>query len=382
MNNRPTFDTIQSGQDLLEAMPEVWAALQQKVQRMMKQLKGKTPHAADHQVYDDSQLDWWTSGFWPGTLWLLYDMTGDPQYREEAQDWDVRLEQCFLRESRFHHDVGFQFLLTAVMKHRLTDDQEARRRALHAANFLAGRFNLAGNFIRAQNEGKVGGSIIDSAMNLSLLFWASEEAEDPRYRHIALAHAQTILARFIREDGSVRHIVKFDPATGEVLEALGGQGYSPDSSWSRGQAWALYGLANVYRNTGDRVYLDAARKVANYFIAASQEETIPAWDFRVPDSANEPRDTSAAAIAASGLLNIASQLPEPEGRMYRFAALKLLAALTSGYAAWDEPEFEGILRGGTGNKPIMQNVDAALIYGDYYYVEALAKLQGWNRHLF
>nr|WP_081666944.1 glycoside hydrolase family 88 protein [Paenibacillus pinihumi] len=349
---------------------------------MIVQLKGKTPHATKNGVYDNIRNDWWTSGFWPGMLWICYDISGKPVYRDEAAEWDIRLEQCFIGESRLHHDVGFQFLLTAVLKYKITGDEDARRRGLQAANFLAGRFNIAGNFIRAQNDDKIGRAIIDSAMNLSILFWASQETGDPRFSHIARAHAETILTRFIREDGSVRHIVRFDPFTGEFAEALGGQGYGPDSSWTRGQAWAIYGLANIYRFTGERIYLDACRKVADYFITALSEDSVTVWDFRVPEPEMEPKDTSASSIAASGLLELAMHLPEAEGRVYKSAALKMLTALTNDYAVWDDPEYEGILRGGTGHKPEMKDVDVSLIYGDYFYVEAIAKLKGWNRQIF
>ncbi|WP_170143712.1 glycoside hydrolase family 88 protein [Paenibacillus flagellatus] len=360
----------------------IWADVRRKTDRMVGRLRGKSPHKTTDGVYDDMRLDWWTSGFWPGLLWIMHDMTGDETYRREAWEWDARIERCFVTESNLHHDVGFQFLPTAVIKHRLTGDKDGLRRGIAAANFLAGRFNIAGRFLRAWNQDKLGWAIVDSSMNLSLLFWAAEATGDPRFRHIACAHADTVLRHFIREDGSVVHIASFDPHTGEFLESLGGQGCGPDSAWSRGQAWALYGMANTYRYTGDIRYLRAAQRVAHYFLAATGDDPVPLWDFRVPDPAGEPRDTSAGACAASGLLEIASHLPPEEGRLYTSAAERLVLALTERYASFDDPAEEGILREGTGHKPAGQNVNVSLIYGDFFYVETLAKLRGWRHRIF
>lgn len=359
-----------------------WELIGKKMEHMLVQIKDKSPHTSVSGVYDDMSLDWWTSGFWPGMLWILFDMTKDGKYKEAAWDWDERIEQYFVKESSLHHDVGFQFMPTAVIKYKITGDKDARRRGLEAANFLAGRFNMAGNFIRAWNQNKTGWAIIDSSMNLSLLFWAAEELGDPRFAHIAKAHADTVLRNFIREDGSVKHIVSFDPVTGQEIEAIGGQGYGPSSAWSRGQSWAIHGMANTYKFTGDIRYLRAAQKVAHYFIACLAEDFVPHWDFRVPSLEGEPRDTSAAACAASGLLEIAAALPEEEGRIYRTWAVKILKSLTEKYSTFSKPEYEGILLEGTGHKPAGGNINVSLIYGDYYYVEAIAKLRGWERRIF
>ncbi|WP_159888473.1 glycoside hydrolase family 88 protein [Paenibacillus puerhi] len=369
---------------LEDILPEVWTALREKVDRMIVQLGDKSPHVAkDDGIYDDMRLDWWTSGFWPGILWIMHEMTGEARYKDAAWGWDEKLEQKMGMDNNFHHDVGFQFLPTAVIKYKLTQDADARRRGLQAANFLAGRFNLKGSFLRAWNQEKTGWSIVDSSMNLSLLFWAAEEIGDPRFDHIGRAHADTVAGKFIREDGSVNHILSFDPQTGELIESLGGQGAGPDSAWSRGAAWALHGMANTYRYTGDVQYLHAAQRVAHYFLACLPEDAVPHWDFR-PEGGleGEPRDTSAASCAASGLLELAEALPGAEGQLYAQAARRILLSLTRSYATWDLPVHEAILLEGTGHKPAGQNVNVSLIYGDYYYVEALAKLMGWKTRIF
>ncbi|OCT14653.1 glycosyl hydrolase [Paenibacillus pectinilyticus] len=362
-------------------MTTLWSQLQSKVDRMIEQIGTKSPHVEKEGIYDDARLDWWTSGFWPGILWIMYDVTKDEKYRQQAWKWDINIEACFLQENNFHHDVGFQFLPTAVAKYLMTGDKDGRRRGLQAANFLAGRFNQAGQFLRAWNQDKHGWAIIDSCMNLSILLWAAKETEDTRFTQVAMAHADTVLAHFIRKDGSVRHIVSFDPVSGAFIEALGGQGFSPTSSWSRGQSWALHGLANVYRYTGEERYLEAAKRVAHYFMANTTVDPIPLWDFRTGDDADLLKDTSAAACAASGLLEIADLVPVDEAGLYRKQAIRMIEALTRDYADF-AGERESILREGTGHKPVGQNVNVGLIYGDYYYVEAVAKLREWTTRIF
>lgn len=363
----------------------IWQKVEAKVDRMMELIGDKSPHVAFADgKYDNQRIDWWTSGFWPGLLWIMHDRTGRDAYKEAAWKWDERLERQMIEENAFDHDVGFHFLPTAVLKYMITGDKAGRRRGLFAANFMAGRFNLNGRFIRAWNgEDKTGWSIIDTSMNLSLLFWASEESGDPRYAQIARAHADTVVEHFIRADGSVRHIVSFDPVSGEFIESLGGQGFGPDSAWSRGAAWALYGMANTYRFTGDKKYLEASRRVAHFFLANLPEDHVPHWDFRAASELDgEPRDSSAGAIAASGLVELAAHLPGTEGRLYARAAERILTSMYEKYGTWDNDHHEGMFLHGTGHKPAGQNVDVSLIYGDYFFVEAVAKLLGWGKRVF
>lgn len=362
----------------------VWDELQTKVDGMIADIGDKIPHVARADGhYDHMPLDWWTSGFWPGLLWILHDVTGKAHYLEAARPWDERLERLFVVENDLYHDVGFQFLPTAVAKYKITGDRDGRRRGLSAANFLAGRYNPAGRFIRAWNgDHQAGWAIIDCCMNLSLLYWASEESGDPRFAHIATAHAETALAHFLRPDGSNNHIVCFDPLTGEVERVDGGQGYAPESAWSRGQAWALYGMTNIYKYTRDVRFLEAAQRSAYHFIASLPEDGVPYWDFRLPGFDGQPRDTSAGAIAASGLLDLAELTPPAAGARFRKAAVDMLEAMTERYATFGRDGFHAILTGGTGHVPENKNIDVSLIYGDYYYVEAVAKLVGWERRFF
>ncbi|MEK5417418.1 glycoside hydrolase family 88 protein [Paenibacillus sp. FSL L8-0708] len=361
---------------------EIMGRLDTKVERMVEQIGDKCPHFAGKDgKFDDIGSDWWTTGFWPGLLWIMHDMTGKDLYKEAAWHWDGTLEEWFVKPTvEMHHDVGFQFLPTAVIKHTITGDEDALRRGIEAANFLAARYNPVGKFIRAWNEDKYGWVIIDCMLNISLLFWASKVTGDPRYKHIAISHAETTMQYGIREDGSTKHIISFDAETGAYLENFGGQGYSAESSWSRGTAWGLYGFINTYRHTGDERFLNTAKRIAHYFISALPEDQVPYWDFRLEDDTRMFRDSSAASIAASGLLELADIVPLGEKSLYANAAERILRSLTENYATWELPEHEAILLHGTGSGDSF--IDVSLIYGDYYYIEAIAKLNGWKHRIF
>ncbi len=245
-----------------------------------------------------------------------------------------------------------------------------------------GRFNVNGNFIRAWNpwtegEDNSGVAIIDCMMNLPLLYWASEETGDPRFQGVAKKHADMVLNHFVRSDGAVHHIVRFDPESGERIEAMGGQGYGPDSAWSRGNAWAIYGLTLSYEYTGEAKYLEAAKRVAHFFISHLPEDYVPNWDFLLPEDVDTPRDSSAGAIAASGLLLLAEKVSAPESPIYHRAGEKILESLLKIMAigkGWKRDWFYM-------EQAISQNrsyLDNPLIYGDYYFVEGLARLKGYK----
>lgn len=324
----------------------------------------------------DDGLNWWTNGFWGGIQWLLYQDTKEEVYAETARISEYKMEACLEQFYGIHHDVGFMFLPTAVADYRLTGNAHSRRTALHAANLLAGRFNPAGRFIRAWNDAedadRRGWAIIDCMMNIALLYWASEETRDPRFRQIAMMHADTVMEHFIRPDGSVKHIVEFDPETGAELRSHGGQGYAEGSSWVRGQGWAVYGFMISYRHTGKQEYLDTAKRAAHYCMANLPESGILPVDFRQPA---EPayEDCCGACVIAGGLLEIAECVPKTEREMYRRAAVKLLKAIDENRADWTE-----------GCDAIVQNCSGAyhdsshhmtMTYADYYFMEAVYKLK-------
>ncbi|QNK58216.1 glycoside hydrolase family 88 protein [Paenibacillus sp. PAMC21692] len=366
---------------------DAWRRTAGKIKAMSETIGVGFPHASLAGKYDRTAASAWTSGFWPGLLWLAYREEGDESLKRLAQTCEAAQDEALDEFAKLHHDVGFMWCLSAVASYKLTGDEQSKQRALKAASILAGRFNPQGNFIRAWNsyvwrneKHNEGWAIIDCMMNISLLFWATEETGDARYRHIAVRHADTVLGQFIRPDGSVHHIVCFNAETGERESALGGQGYSPDSAWARGVSWAIYGMAICYRYTGQERYLRASQQTAHYFMANLPEDGIPYWDFRLPDYTDAPRDASAAAIAASGMLLLARLLPADQGGMYERCALRLLQAIDTQCAAYGA-EDEAIVRHATGNFPTGKNIDTPLIYGDYFYAEALTGLLG-SRQLF
>lgn len=332
------------------------------------------PHVCKEREYDEERAKWWTNGFWPGILWMAYQQTKDEKFASLAAETENKMAYVLDEYYNIDHDAGFIWLLSAGADYRLTGSEESKRRCMKAAAYLASRFNIKGNFIQAWNW-ENGWAIIDCTMNLSLLFWASEMTKNPIFKHIAMAHADTVIKYFVRPDGSVNHVLSFDPETGEFLESIQGQAASPTSAWSRGTSWAVYGLPLVYRYTRKQEYLDAAKKVASFFLANLPEDYVAHWDFRVPRTPETPRDTSAAACAACGLLELSEFVPECEKQFYIDSAYKIVKSLTDNYSNLDNDK-QCILNGGTGDFPKDLNVNVGLIYGDYFYMEAVSRLMG------
>lgn len=357
-------------------LEETWEQNVRKLKQASLRIGSGFPHGSHDGQYQLMKPDYWTAGFWPGMLWLVYRDSRDEELRRLAEECEAKLDPVLHGFLELSHDTGFMWTLTAIADHTVTGSSASRDRALTAASHLAGRFNLQGRFIRAwNNPERIGWAIIDCMMNLPLLYWASAETGDPRFGHIARAHAETALKHLIREDGSAYHVVMFDPATGERKGYLGGQGYAADSAWARGAAWGLYGSALSYLHTRDPLFLDAAERAADFFLGHLPEDKVPYWDFRLPSTDGAPRDSSAAAIAATGLLDLAAVTSGSTSDRYRSGALAILQSLSSPLYAGGDNE-EALLLHGTGNLPMNQNIDRPLIYGDYYYLEALSKLKG------
>lgn len=362
-----------------DRLEDIFGKLHEKLVAECLRLGDKIPYLAREGKYGqdmrDVNLAWWTNGFWAGMLWQMYKETQNPLYMDTARKTEEALDLALEQFEGLHHDVGFQFLHTAVADYRLTGWKRARVRGLHGANLLAGRYNPAGRYIRAWNKDMAGWMIIDSLMNLHLLYWAGEELGDPRFMEIAKGHTDKALEVLLRPDGSCNHIAVFDPRTGELLENPGGQGFGPGSSWSRGQAWALYGLGLAYVHTKDNRYLDRAKQAAHYFIAqVALTGYVSLADFRAP---KEPVywDTTAAACGACGLLQIAGEVPEGERYFYYDAACRILMALEEKHCCWDK-ETDGILMDGTAAYGKMEETHVSLIYGDYFFVEGILRLMG------
>ncbi|MCI7791796.1 MAG: glycoside hydrolase family 88 protein [Lachnospiraceae bacterium] len=380
---------------------EAWAVsvaekIKKKYPEIVRRNKGKIPYSAVNGTFDDltnQSIGWWTNGFYGGMLWQLYHATGDQEYREAAQELEDKLDAVLMDYNSMDHDSGFRFLTTAVADFRITGKETSKNRGLLAAANLAGRFNPQGNFIRAWNDengNNAGWAIIDCMMNLPLLYWASDITKDDRFYHVAVRHANTAMKYFIRENGSARHIVEFDSKSGDFIQDFGGQGYEKGSSWTRGQAWALYGFILSYIYTGDINYLDTARRVATYFISNIPDNGLIPVDFCQPADCTL-EDSCASAIAASGLILLAqvlsgqkelagghknpfTQTASEEAGKAENAAFKLLMALDENRCSW-----------GSDRDELLEKCTAAfhdekhefpIIYGDYYFIEAIFRLTG------
>lgn len=351
-----------------------------KVAKTAQRIQDRIPYRSVNGRWDDlseSDPSWWTNGFWPGLLWLTWRELKDPALAQWAEGVENRLDRTLEDYYGLHHDVGFMWHISSVARYRLTGGESGKRRGLHAANLLAGRFNIVGRYIRAWNEDKVGWAIIDCLMNLPLLYWATEETGDPRFRHIAEAHTETVMKHFLYPDGSSKHIVEFDPRTGAYVKNYGGQGYDDTTAWSRGCAWALHGLTLGAQYTGRADFLAAAEKVAGFFLSHLPADQVPGSDFKTPAGKPNPKDSSAGACAASGLLLLASLVPDTASqKRFTEGARGILASLTENYTDWDGDEAL-LLHGCTAYHETKPGwTDTPLIYGDYYYLEALARLQG------
>lgn len=319
----------------------------------------------------------WVGGHWVGLMWLAYAHTRDESFARAAREWAACLAPR--QDDPTTHDLGFLFELSHVLGARLTENATLKAPALAAAKTLARRFNKRGGFLPAWSS-QTGRAIIDTMMNLNLLYWASVETGDPMYASIATAHAETALARQVRLDGSTAHVADFDPETGEFLKQDTHQGLSATSCWSRGQAWAVYGFANCYGKTGAVVFLGTARRLANYALHHLPSDGVPYWDYDSPltESANDSRDSSAAAILAGGLLRLALVEPDETVRMqWRAQATRIVESLWQNYSSRGTAE-PSILLHGTRNKP-RGFADQGLIYGDYYFLETLMRLSEAER---
>lgn len=321
----------------------------------------------------------WTVGFTPGMLWLAYRATGRGVYADEA------LARCrrFLQRQNDDstHDLGFVFYPSYVQGYEATGERWLREGAIAAARTLARRYNQSGRFLRAWGragtDDRAGQTTIDAMMNLALLYWAAEAAGEPQLAAIATAHAETSSRTLVRPDGSTYHVYTFDPRTGQPLGGSTHQGYADESTWPRGQGWGLYGFARGARQAARPDFLRVARRLADCFLDRLPTDRVPFWDGDDPAIPNAPRDSSAGAIGAAGLLELArNQGDATAATRYREAAIGLLATLYERSSSRDQPGQQGVLLHGTWHRRAGFAVDESLIFGDYYFMEALATALG------
>lgn len=321
----------------------------------------------------------WTTSFWPGMLWLAHDLTGEERYLRAA------LSHVDSFAARVHggvdldtHDLGFLYTLSCVTPARRLGDTAARDAALAAAEHLTTRVLGAAGIIQAWGDlndpRQRGRTIIDSLMNTPLLYWAGQVTGDERYAAIAHRHAAQLREHILRPDGTTYHTFYWDPETGAPLRGETEQGHADDSCWARGQAWGIYGFTLNYRYTGDASLLAAAQTCADYFLAHLPADHVAYWDLVFADGSGQERDSSAAAIAANGLAELAAQVGDAaRADRYREAAGLILRSLIDAYATGGRPGADALIRHGVYDKPKNIGVDEGTLWGDYFYLEALTR---------
>ena len=324
-------------------------------------------------------VDDWVSGFFAGTLWYMYELTGDEYWADHARRHTEILDE--VQYLKWHHDVGFMINDSYGNGLRLKNIPGYEEVCVNTAKSLSTRFRPGAGIIQSWNvdagwqsqRGWTCPVIIDNMMNLELLYKATQFTGDSTYAKIATSHADKTLQNHFRPDWSCYHVVDYDPQTGEVLGKCTAQGYSDSSAWARGQAWALYGFTSAYRYTGDKRYLDVAENIAGFLFNNPNmpDDLVPYWDFNAPGIPDEPRDVSSAAIIASGLYELYHYTNKQE---YKEKADKIIESLSSpAYRA--EPGTNGgfILMHSVGSIPHGSGIDVPLNYADYYFLESLIR---------
>ena len=359
-----------------------FAARQYKLmmQHLPDSVLPRTTNAQDGSLIT-SKSNWWTSGFYPGTNWFLYEYTKDPAFKAEAQK---RMALVQKEQYNTHtHDLGFMMYCPFGNAWRITKDPAYKAVLLTSARSLSTRFNPTVGCIRSWDHGTWKFPvIIDNMMNLELLNWATRESGDKKFEEIARTHANTTMKHHFRPDSRSYHVVDYDPATGAVHERKTHQGAADSSAWSRGQAWGLYGYTMMYRDTRDKAYLDQARHIADFILNNPHmpADLVPYWDFDAPGIPNALRDVSAAAVTASALLELSRYTKRAEGKRYWNAAEKMLNSLCSpAYLAKEGENNDFILMHSVGSLPHKSEVDVPLTYADYYFVEALLRYKQWAK---
>lgn len=317
----------------------------------------------------------WTSGFFPGVLWFLHEYTGGEHWSTAARSYTANIERE--KTNGTTHDMGFKVYCSFGTGYRLTGDPHYRDVIVQSAQTLASRFNPVVGALRSwdHSKDKWGFSvIIDNMMNLELLFAATRLTGDSSFYTIAVRHANTTMANHFRPDYSSYHVLDYDTTSGKVLKKNTHQGYSHESAWARGQAWALYGYTMCYRETKNTAYLKQAENIARFILTHPNlpKDGVPYWDFNAPHIPAEPRDASAGALIASALYELDGY---SRGKDYRQSADKILASLTKSYRSPIGENKGWILLHSTGSKPSNSEVDVPLSYADYYYLEALLRRQ-------
>jgi len=353
-----------------------------------KLLAGNTPtnvmprnYMAKEGKLVTSNTTWWTSGFFPGSLWYIYEFTKDSAIRAEAERRLTIIEH--VKHYTGDHDLGFMIFCSFGNAYRITGNQTYKNVIAEAAETLIKRYRSTTRSIQSWGRMKdsISPVIIDNMMNLELLNWVSDEWREPKYKVIAIDHANTTLKNHFRPDNSSYHVLDYDVNTGNVIRKKTAQGFSDESAWARGQSWGLYGYTMMYRFTKESNYLEQARKIALFLLNHPNlpPDKIPYWDYNAKDIPDTYRDVSAGSIMASALLELAQyEVDAKKKKEYIAVAKKILKSLSSDFYRNKPGESGGfILKHSVGSLPGNSEVDVPLTYADYYFLEALLRYKNW-----
>ncbi|KJF45609.1 glucuronyl hydrolase [Draconibacterium sediminis] len=372
-----------NSQSLISVIDQSLVLATQQSLRMAESLKDQ-PDKLPQTIDKNGKLvtcnsAWWVSGFFPGVLWYLYENSPSDSLKQWAENFTLRVEDQ--QYTTDNHDVGFMIFCSFGNGYRITGNPEYKDVIHNASESLITRFNPTVGCIRSWDYAPWSAKwqypvIIDNMMNLELLEWSAKTFNDTTYSHVARTHANTTLENHFRDDYSSYHVVSYDTITGAVEKKNTSQGYSDDSAWARGQAWGLYGYTMMYRETGDKTYLEQAKHIADFIINHPNlpEDKIPYWDFNAPDIPNALRDASAGAIICSALLELSGHVTDEKATSYLNIAEKQLRSLSSNkYLTKPGENANFILKHSVGHMPNGSEVDVPLTYADYYFVEALMR---------
>lgn len=372
-----TPSPILANDELLQKMPENFAVALRQYEAMLASLRGnpKLPKTFEKGKVVMVAPEDWTSGFFPGSLWLLYDYTGDAKWREAAKNYTERLDRIKLFHG--HHDVGFMLGCSYGQGWRLTKDPGYRDVLVIGAHSLARRYKPEVGLIRSWDFGSWKYPVIvDNMMNLELLAWGARNGGDIELYRIAISHADRTRTNHFRPDYSSYHVLDYDPATGAVLKRMTHQGAADESAWARGQAWGLYGFTMMYRETQRPDFLAQATNIANFIMNHPRlpADKVPYWDFDAPGIPNTPRDASAAAIMSSALIELSGFVTgEAKQKYLELARQQLLTLSSPAYRALPGENGHFLLMHSVGSYPETREVDVPLNYADYYFLEALLR---------
>lgn len=360
----------------------VEAALK-KLEQNLDKFIYQYPHVSMNNIYSPMKNQLWTASFFPGIAYLACEITRDKSYIKYADEYVKCFKWRLENGHTVTHDLGFLYTLSCAANYKITGNNYAREIGIKAADILAGRYNEKGRYIQAW--GDIGLKypdvkiIIDTMLNLPLLYWASDETGNVRYRDIAVNHGFTAAENLVRKDASTYHTYLMNPDTGEAVIGKTHQGRHDESTWARGQGWAVYGFALCYRHTGDPYFLDVAIKTANFFINNLPEDFVPYWDFSFDDKEQDIKDSSAAAILLCGLLELAKYLEGWEKELYFKVVYKIIEALYVKYSTKTNFDSNGLILHGMYHRN--DGADECTIWGDYFYFETLVRLlKDWKSY--